>query len=194
MPNALVNRLVVIRSNFSVGLYSTCLLRRLKREELGARDRVIIGEEGLHCIPPTNAVPDDAGAFYEVGFAGNPDFDMDQAAMEFAKMLLRNFTLDSFEAVREYCVETDQMAQMRSQSWYQFTRMMRNSLTHTQRWHFRSSERRLLPVSWRDKTIDVAMEGQEPNFTFYDWWDGCELWSEMHAFAVSLGAQERRSE
>jgi hypothetical protein len=30
------------------------------------------------------------------------------------------------------------------------------------------------------------MEGTEPNFTFYDWWDGCELWEEMNTFAARL--------
>lgn len=186
MADAIVNRLKTIRSNFSVGLYSHCLLRRLKAEEVGTKDRVIIGEDGLYCAPQSKPVPPEAGKFYEVGFGGSPDFNVSRAAMEFAKMLLRNFTLDSFEAARAYCDETGQLAELKSQPWYEFTRMMRNSLTHTQRWHFRKYDRDRLPVSWRGKVIDVSMEGTEPDFTFYDWWDGCELWEEMKAFAVTL--------
>lgn len=186
MADVLISKLKTIRSNFSVGLYCYCLLRRLKPEEVSVRDRVIVGEDSLHCVPAGKNIPQQAGQFYEAGFAGSPDFNISHAAMEFAKMLLRNFTLDSFEAVKGYCEETGQFAQLRSQPWYEFTRMMRNSLTHAQRWHFRDKDRRRVPVRWRDKIIDASMEGTEPPFDFYDWWDGCELWEEMNAFAAAL--------
>lgn len=186
MADTLVERLKTIRSNFSIGLFSHCLLRRLRPENLSATDRAIVGEDGIYCIPPGRAVPPEAGHYYQTGFAGAPDFNIARAAMEFAKMLLRNFTLDTFEAVRAYCEETDQLSELRSQPWYEFTRMMRNSLTHTQRWHFRKYDKDRLPVKWRDKVIDISMEGTEPTFTFYDWWDGCELWEEMNTFAKTL--------
>jgi hypothetical protein len=32
-------------------------------------------------------------------------------------MLLRNFTLDSFEALKNYCQETNQRAELHAQSW-----------------------------------------------------------------------------
>ena len=147
---------------------------------------MIVGEDGLHCVPKNRQVPSEAGEYYQVGFAGSPDFNLDRAALEFSKMLLRNFTLDCFEAVKNYCDETGQLDLLRSQPWYQFTRLMRNSLTHPQTWHFRDGDRKKLPVTWRDKTIDENMEGREPDFCFYDWWDGCELWEEMNTFASSL--------
>ena len=186
MAEALVQKLKTIRSNFSVGLFSCCLLRRLKPEDVTKTDRVIIGEDGLYCIPTNKKVPPEAGNFYEVDFGGSPDFNIDRAAMEFTKMMLRNFTLDSFEAVRRYCDETGQRTKLLAQDWYQFTRMMRNSLTHTQTWHFRDYDRRELPVSWRGKTINESMEGQESDFDFYNWWDGCELWEEINEFAKYL--------
>lgn len=186
MAEALTNKLKTIRSNFSVGLYCHCLLRRLKSEDVSTKDRVIVGEDGLYCIPTAKPIPPEAGHFYEVGFDGSPDFNISRAAMEFAKMLLRNFTLDCFEAVRSYCEETNQSDKLKAQTWYEFTRMMRNSLTHTQRWHFRKYDRDRLPVKWRNKTIELAMEDTEPDFNFYDWWDGCELWEEMNMFAGAL--------
>lgn len=64
--------------------------------------------------------------------------------------------------------------------------MMRNSLTHTQVWHFNKYDLDRLPVTWRDKKIEASMDGSEPTFEFFDWWDGCELWGEMYAFAGTL--------
>lgn len=55
-------------------------------------------------------VPDEAGDFYEVGLAGSPDFNLQRANMEFAKMLLRNLTLDSYEALFRYSKDTNQLA------------------------------------------------------------------------------------
>jgi hypothetical protein len=186
MADALVRRLETIRSNFGIGLYCFCLLRHLRRENIPTLDRAIVGEDGLYCVPPGKEPPAEAGNFYEIGLSGSGDLNISRASMEFAKMLLRNFTLDAFEAVKNYCEETNQRTELHAQGWYAFTRMMRNSLTHTQRWHFREYDRKRLPVSWRGKVIDISMEGIEPHFTFYDWWDGCELWQEMHDFAVTL--------
>jgi len=186
MADVLVQHLKTIRSNFSAGLYAYCLLCRLKAEDVATGNRVIVGEDGLYCIPRHRDVPAEAGKYYEAQFGGSPDFNLKRAAMEFAKMLLRNFTLDSFEAIKRYCEEMDQVEKMRAEPWYQFTRIMRNSLTHTQRWNFNRYDLTRLPVTWRDKTVDASMDGHEPDFEFYDWWDGCELWEEMNEFARSL--------
>ena len=181
-----VEELKTIRSNFSMGLYAFCLLHRLKKEDLPHRDRVVVGEDGLYCVPPGETPPTEAGDFYDVGFAGSPSFNIDKAAMEFAKMLVRNFTLDYFESLKAYCRETDQQSKLKSQPWYQFVRMMRNSLTHDRHWRFNPHDKTLLPVSWRGKTIAISMDGDEPDFEFYDWWDACELWEAMNTFAAGL--------
>jgi hypothetical protein len=181
-----VDKLHTIRSNFSVGLYCFCFINRLTREEIAARDRVIVGEDGVHCVPQSKRVPPEAGKFYEVGFGGPGALNTRWAAMEYSKMLLRSFTVDCFEAIRNYCGETNQLDVLKAQPWFEFVRMMRNSLTHTQQWHFRKYDRHRLPVTWRDKTIELGLEGMEPDFDFYDWWDGCELWEEMNEFAKTL--------
>jgi hypothetical protein len=183
---SITGQLKTIFSNFSFGLFAHCLIRRIKPEEITSKDRVIIGEDGLYCIPRGKDVPAAAGKFYEMGFAGSPDFKIERASMEFAKMLLRNLTTDSYEALFNYCEQTNQLHQMQAESWYKFARMIRNSLTHTQHWRFQSRDLSRLPVTWRGKTIDTSMNGQELSFEFYDWWDGCELWHEMYAFAESL--------
>ncbi len=182
----ITGQLKTIYSNFALGLFAYGLVRRLKPERVRATDRVIIGEDGLYCIPRGKAIPAEAGRFYEMGFAGSPDFNLDRAAMEFAKMLLRNLTIDSYEALFNYCEQSNQLAQMQAQSWYGFARMIRNSLTHTQHWRFTRRDLMRLPVEWRGKIIEPSMNNEELSFDFYDWWDGCELWNEMYAFAETL--------
>lgn len=182
----ITGQLKTVHSNFSFGLLSFCLLQRMKPQGFSSMNRVIIGEDGLYCVPRGKVVPDEAGDFYEVGLAGSPDFNLQRANMEFAKMLLRNLTLDSYEALFRYSKDTNQLAKMRTQPWYSFARIVRNSLTHTQHWRFNSRDLSQLPVTWRNKTIDTSMDGQELTFDFYDWWDGCELWNEMLTFAVTL--------
>ena len=106
--------------------------------------------------------------------------------MEFVKMLLRNFTLDNYEALLRYCRGTNQLSKLKTQSWFEFVRILRNSLTHTQTFKFNKYDLSRLPVTWRNKKIEAGMDGQELSFDFYDWWDGCELWEEMFAFAKTL--------
>jgi hypothetical protein len=183
---AITEHLKTIRSNFSLAIFCHCLIRRMKPEDVATANRVVIGEDGLYCIPRGKEVPVEAGSSYDVGFAGSPDFNLDRAAMEFAKMALRNFTLDSYEALFDYCKQTGQLSRMQSQPWYEFARMVRNSLTHTQHWRFRRRDLTRLPVKWIDKVIEADMDGQELTADFYDWWDGCELWGEMYAFAETL--------
>ena len=182
----ITGQLMTIRSNFSLAIFCHCLIRRMKPEDVATANRVVIGEDGLYCIPKGRGVPAEAGSFYDVGFGSSPDFNLDRATMEFAKMALRNFTLDSYEALFNYCEETNQLSRMQAQSWYEFARMVRNSLTHTQHWRFRKRDLARLPVSWREKTIEASMDGQELTADFYDWWDGCELWGEMYTFAETL--------
>ncbi|MDD5007836.1 MAG: hypothetical protein PHU49_08045 [Syntrophorhabdaceae bacterium] len=183
---AIADQLKTIYSNFSIGLFAHCLMRRLRPEDVLTSDRVIVGEDGLYCIPPGKTIPVEAGKFYEMVFAGSPDFNLTHSAMEFAKMLLRNLTIDSYEALFNYSAQTNQLAQMQAQGWYQFARMVRNSLTHTQHWKFVQHDLARLPVTWRSKTIEPSMNGKELSFDFYDWWDGCELWNEMYEFAKTL--------
>lgn len=183
----ITEKLMRIRSNFSLAIFCHCLIRRIKPEDIAAMDRVVIGEDGLYCIPRGKQVPAEAGSFYDVGFAGSPDFNLSRAGMEFAKMALRNFTLDSYEVLFDYCEQTNQLSRMQTQPWYEFARMVRHSLTHTQHWVFkRRKDLARLPVSWRGKTIEASMKGQELTCDFYDWWDACELWGEMYAFAETL--------
>jgi hypothetical protein len=182
----IVRQLKTIYSNYAIGLFAHCIFRRLKPGDMVRANRVIVGEDGLYCIPRSKSVPSEAGDYYELTFAGSEELNLTRATLEFAKMLLRNLSIDSYEALFTYCERTDQLSRLQAQEWYGFARMVRNSLTHTQHWQFRPRDFKRLPVTWKGKTIEASMDGQELTFEFYDWWDGCELWNEMVAFADKL--------
>src|SRR4051812_37410001 len=115
---AITDHLKIIHSNFSVGMFLHCQLRRLRPEDVAIADRVIVGEDGLYCVPRDKQIPPEAGDFYEVFFGGPAKWSIDKSAMEFAKMLLRNLTLDSYEVLFSYCEQTGQLNKMQAENWY----------------------------------------------------------------------------
>ena len=60
-------------------------------------------------------------------------------------MLLRNFTGDCFETLKEYCEMSQQLPALRAQSWYQFARLVHNCLPHTHCHRFHESDLEVLP-------------------------------------------------
>ena len=185
MSAAILGKLRTVRTNFCGALLVSCLIRRMSREEISTKGRVIVGEDGFYCVPHGKDIPAEAGDYYELALGGT-EKGRQHAALEVAKMALRNLTQDSYEALFDYCETTRQLAQMQSQPWYQFARVMRHSLTHTQYFKFHPRVRSILPVTWSGKTIEPSMDGQEVPFTFFDWHDGLELFEEMYSFAKTL--------
>ncbi len=183
----LLNHLKVIQSVYATGLTLWGLLCTLDEQTI-KRNRIILKEDGIDIVPPgrTLYIPPNMG-IYNVQLGGPLQWNIGHASLEFSKMLLRNFTNDSFEIVHNYCEESDQLDKLRSQLWYHFARLVRNALTHNQRWLLsRPSDLRILPVTWHGKVIEATMNGNEMTFEFYDWFDGMELWEEMYVFGESL--------
>ena len=167
-------------------MLASCLIRRVSAEELSkAAGQLIVGEDGFYCIGHDAQVPEEAGDFYEISIGGSTAA-RERAAMEVAKMALRNLTSDTYEAVFDYCESSGQLTAMQAQGWYQFARVMRNSLTHTQEFRFRPQVLKILPVTWKGRTIEASMGGTEVPFTFYDWYVGLELFDEISSFAGTL--------
>lgn len=127
----LCQHLETIRSTFSVGLVCHGLLRTLEPEAINS-NRIVLKEDGLFVVKPdqTLQIPPNE-SFYEVELGGPAKWNIDHAALELAKMLLRNLTIDSYEAAYNYCEASGQLTAMQAQPWYQFARLVRHSLTHT---------------------------------------------------------------
>jgi len=112
----IVDHLKTIRSNFCLGLFAYCYLRRLRPEQAASADRVIVSEDGIYCVPQRKPIPQSAGDAYEMSFVGPSGWNLEHAASEFAKMLVRNFTGDSYETLFSYCDRTGQLADMQAQT------------------------------------------------------------------------------
>jgi len=179
--------LKVLHSNFSLGLMLVANLADIKKKKTCIQNKVVIREDGIYFvptgkllhIPPTESI-------YSFELAGNPNLDFKHAILEFSKMLIRNVTIDSFEALYNYCKDNGIQSHLQSQPWYRFARLVRNCLTHTQKMHFADYQLKWLPVSWNGNTIDKSLEGKELPFTTYGYWQTCELLSEMQKFAVNI--------
>lgn len=187
LAHKILNHLVGIRSNFAFGLQVWALLTNRDTAQLLKVHRVVVKPDGIYAVPPGKTMRIAEGeSFYSLELAGPKEEDFKHAAMEFAKMHLRTFTTEMFEKLKGYCISTGQMDLMRKQGWYQFARMVRNSLKHSQHWEFNKYDLSILPVTWCGKTIDTALAGTEMTWDFYDSFDALELWDEMYDFAKGL--------
>jgi len=182
-----LNHLIGIRSNFVFGLQLWAVLSNPDTADIVRSHRLIVTPEGIFAIPPgrTLYIPE-GERYYKAEFGGPDRSNYKRAATEFVKLMLRTFTTESFEKLRGYCKDTGQTALMRAQPWYQFARVVRNSLAHSQIWSFNSYDLRQLPITWNGKTITESMNGTEMTWDFYDCFDALELWDEMYAFAETL--------
>lgn len=188
MADQVLGVLQTMRANFSTGLFCWGLIKNPNTQAMVTSNEVFILSDRIVALRPGDSRKVVQGRpSYPVTLAapGSPP-DFEHISREFSKMLLRNFTLDCFEAVRDYAKTSGQLPLMRSQSWYHFARLVRNALTHDQCWNFKSDDLLLLPVTWNGKTIEASLQGQEVKGTVYNWFDACLLYSAMFDFGKTL--------
>lgn len=188
MADELLGVLQTLRGTFSLGLLCWAVVKDPETQALIHSHDVCILKQGLRAVRQGQDRNIPAGReVYDVKVSGSGlPIDYDHLSQELSKMLLRNFTADCFEAVKEYCEKSGQMKEMKFQRWYQFARIVRNCLTHTQCWKFMSHDLSLLPITWNGITIDASLQGKESDGTVYNWFDACVLYAAMHSFAQSL--------
>ena len=75
--------------------------------------------------------------------------------------IVRTALTDGLELTRDYCRRTEQVPILKAQPWFQVFRLLRNALNHNLHFVFGSEDRAVLPVSWRDITISVDLDGKE---------------------------------
>jgi hypothetical protein len=107
------------------------------------------------------------------------------ASKEFMNMLLRILIKESFELLKNHCAETGQAPLLHGQPWYEFARMIRNSLSHNFRLQFGKHDRSLLPVTWRGRTIELAMDGAHLELSFFGYVQAWELFADFRDFAMN---------
>lgn len=86
----------------------------------------------------------------------------------FEGVFLKTVTTDALEALKAYCKRTNQLNLLKSQPWFQFFRLVRNCFSHDYFWQFRPDDIKLLPITYRGKTITKEMENTVIRFEFYN--------------------------
>jgi hypothetical protein len=100
-----------------------------------------------------------------------------------------------FELLKDYCEDFDNSAnpkqsvlmdKLKNMPWYQYTRLVRNAVSHNFRFAFSQSDKSKLSVTWNGITIDRNCDGKA--ITHETLWHrrGYELFLEMKEFAASL--------
>lgn len=98
-----------------------------------------------------------------------------------------------FELLTDYCEDFDKaarqpalVAKLKNMPWYEYTRLVRNAVSHNFRFAFNARDKSKLPVTWNGIAIDGNCDGQA--ITYETLWhrSGYELFLEMREFADSL--------
>ncbi|MBW4472339.1 MAG: hypothetical protein KME45_18335 [Stenomitos rutilans HA7619-LM2] len=101
---------------------------------------------------------------------------------EFFKMLLRSLLKESFEVIKEYCTNSNQLPLFRKQDWYHFARFVRNCLSHNFLIEYRDFDKKLLPVSWKGRSFTLCMNGKPIDASFLTIDHALELYKDMRGF------------
>jgi hypothetical protein len=104
---------------------------------------------------------------------------------EFLKMLMRCLIKESFEHIKDYCEATNQYAAFKAEGWYEFARIIRNFLSHNCRFEFNKYDRERLPITWRDRTITAAMDGESLERGLWGHTETWELYCEFEDFVAN---------
>lgn len=100
--------------------------------------------------------------------------DREIACKEFIKMGLRTIVKEMFELIRDYCVKTRQENIFKGKIWYQFSRLIRNCLSHNFKFEFRLHDKKILPVVWKGKEINISMDNTFLELSFFGY---IEAWT-----------------
>lgn len=98
-----------------------------------------------------------------------------------------------FELLKDYCEDFDRgtkaaflMGKLKNMPWYQYTKLVRNAISHNFHFAFNPRDKSRLPVTWNGITIDISCDGKA--ITYETLWhrSGYQLFLEMREFADSL--------
>jgi len=89
------------------------------------------------------------------------------AIKEFLTSQILALIKESFELIKDYCDGTKQSSPFQAEPWYQFSRMIRNCLSHNFRFEFNKNDKTLLPVTWKNRTIESSMDGHHLKLNFF---------------------------
>ena len=98
-----------------------------------------------------------------------------------------------FELLKDYCEDFDELyknekslfVRMKQTDWYEFTRIIRNAISHNFRYEFSKRDKDLLPITWNGISITERMDSEPMEYQFWHK-PGYKLFLEMQSFAQGL--------
>jgi hypothetical protein len=167
----LLGQLTNAQNNYVLGLAATSLFTEPLALEHLTKSHAVFG---------TYNVP-----FDQVSKLLDNRQDREIAVREFLTMLLRALIKESFELIKDYSNDSNQSALLKGEPWFQFARIIRNCISHNFLFEFNAHDRSHLPVSWKGKTITLALDGQPLSLSMFGYVEAWELFSEFKVFAES---------
>lgn len=167
----LIGQLDYTKSNFILCLAAISLFEDEKSYPLLESNSLKLGDKTIEFDQVANIMKD-------VNFRSI-------ACDEYLKIGLRAFIKESFELIKDYTDMTGQMPSMSSQDWYQFARMIRNCLSYYFMFQFRDYDKRLFPIIWNDKTIDISLDDSPLDLSFFGTEEALTLFDDMMDFVMN---------
>jgi len=164
----LVSQLENAKNNYVLGLAALSLFSNEKSYPILNESHASFGQ---YTVP-----------FEQVSSLLSQPADRDIATKEFLTSQIRALIKESFELIKDYCDGTNQGSTFKAEPWYQYARMIRNCLSHSYRFEFNKHDKKVLPVSWKTKTIDVSMDGKHLKLDFFGYIESWELFMEYQSF------------
>lgn len=77
------------------------------------------------------------------------------------RALTRNLLKEVFRLTQSYCSISGQLDEMESKEWYQFTRLIVNSLSHDFKWRFNKKDLNHLPITHKGELLEAGLDGHD---------------------------------
>lgn len=117
------------------------------------------------------------------------DESKDIAMREYILMLYRAAIKESFELVKTYCSETDQMETFEEFNCYPLMRQLRNAISHNFRWNLKNRKNEFykeLPISWSGIELRIDHHDQPVELDHIPFPKMLEIVLEMHQCSEDL--------
>ena len=189
----LATSLELIKRNFMLALASIHLLYTKDAATILLQGEAYFGPKGISIreaedVPPGDEYRWRAPLDRLAGSIASPEH-RETLCRYFLDYHVRGLVNDSFERVKEYASHNSRDEVLRKQHWYEFSRIIRNALVHDLTFRFTAGHRRILPVTWRGRTITAAMEGTPVTSAFFWCHEAYMLWQDFSQFATEEGGK-----
>jgi hypothetical protein len=125
--------------------------------------------------------------FQEIALLMRDDQKKAAFTVQFIQHLILNLVRDPYDRIAQYCEATAHTPDFKQQAWHKFAKFIRDALHRGFRFEFNSFDKGLgLPVTWKDRTITGAHDGQPLELEFFGMLEAWTLFTEMKAFAARL--------